>query len=262
MDLGEQAVGTRGPNQVVEVKNDNSGSTATIDSVSITGGGSDDFAFGYDTCSDRALAGGQSCWVGVQLFPGATGPLAAFLDIGSANQTFSVSLTGTGINQPVGPTGPTGGTGTTGSTGTTRRDRYHGIRPVLRARPGQVGPTGDTGPDSAGSMPVDQPGQVRGPPSAGFEKGSRRESVVRDPLPPKLRPAVRASAGSRRFKLKIDAPAVISAGSTATVTATVPKRLRKLLKSKRSGTIRTSLTYTTDQSGRLNQASLKQGLRR
>ena len=147
MDLGGQSVGTRGPNQVVEVLND-SGSIATIDSVGISGPGATSFAVGYDTCDGRTLAGGQSCWIGVNLFPAVTGPLAATVEVESGAQVFQVSVTGTGIPALTGPTGPSGPTGTSGPEGTTgaTEDGDGEVEDRFATNPPNIDePGGDTG---------------------------------------------------------------------------------------------------------------------
>ena len=74
----------------------------------------------------------------------------------------------------------------------------------------------------------------------------------------------RQDGSPRWFRAKVVAQEVVAAGSASIVKAILPGKVRRMVKksSQRSGTVKTSLSYTTSEAGRLTVASLKQGLRR
>ena len=268
MDLGQQPVGTRGPNQVVEVKNGNSGSIATIESVALSGAGAGSFALGYDTCEGRSLAAGQSCWVGLNLFPAVTGPVSASLDVESGGQTFEVALSGEGIPAFAGPTGPSGPIGPTGDTGVTGPIGPTGATGAT----GPSGPTGPTGPRGEADLPSikrAKKGVLRVP-------ASRRVAVARISCPKSActldfasarvtASAIRTADGSpRQFKARVIAPKRVATGSSAAARVVLPGRVWRALRrsARSSGHVTTSLSYETEEGGRLTEAALRQGVRR
>ena len=267
-DLGGQTVGTRGPNQAIEVRNDSGGPAITINDLYFPFSFDPAFAIGYDTCLGRTLMDGQSCWISLNLFPPDEGPQGDTLMVQADGEVASVILTGQGIPDPVGPTGPTGQTGGTGPSG--------GAGPTGPSGPagptGPSGPTGETGTTGEAGVPAIVKAR-----SGALRAGRSRSVPVARVTCPSGRcrlsfasarvsaQGIRERDGSpRRFRARIEAPAAVAAGSAAVVKVILPGRVwKKLKKSKRrSGTVRTSLSYTTSEAGRLTQASLRQGLRR
>ncbi len=266
IDLGDQTVGTRGPNQVVEVRNDSGGPSITINLVYLIPNQGDGVSIGYTTCQDRTLANGQSCWIGLNFKPADPVPTMATLLVYAGGELAEVVVTGNGIPAGVGPTGPTGATGDTGGPGPSGPTGPDGPT----GPSGPVGPTGPHGPAGEATLPGIVPAR----------KGvlrvtkSRQVAVARVTCPEAgcrlTFASVKAAAFGIRnrkgvaahFRVRVKAPRSIPAGSSAVIRATLPKRLWRALKRWKSGKVSSNIVYTSAQSGRTAQVSLEQGLRR
>ena len=101
--FGSGHVGTQSATQVVTVTNStNDGQTATISSVTLSGGNALEFAITADSCTlSNVPANGGSCQVSVAFAPASPGAKAATLTVTSndpVNPTRTVSLSGTGTS--------------------------------------------------------------------------------------------------------------------------------------------------------------------
>jgi hypothetical protein len=111
--MGEQAVGSRGPVQYVEVRNN--GTAMYLTSVSLSN--TDDFQIVDEKdCEGEVLEAMTSCSIGIRLQPTVLGPVSAQLKVETSFGERNVELVGAGITS-LGVTGPTGGTGEAGPTG-------------------------------------------------------------------------------------------------------------------------------------------------
>jgi sugar lactone lactonase YvrE len=234
-DLGDQIAGTTGPVQRLQVRNDNYGSPATIDSVSIAPSGQIQIV-GGNSCQGAQVPGGQSCWIQVRLSPTASGPLSADLTVTSSGQTLTTELTGDGI--PGGPTGPSGPTGTTGS------------RPTGASGPvgstGQRGPTGPVGPRGpAPSVSRVSSGPLR-------VSGAGRVAIARVSCPVRACRVLRAEAtlrsrglsGSVRSReLRVSVRQRIAAGRSGLVRVRLPAGVSR-------GLVRLRLTAISESGAR------------
>jgi sugar lactone lactonase YvrE len=238
-DLGDQFVGTAGPVQRIQVKNDNSGSTATIDSVSVGPGPFE--IVGGNTCQGAKVAPRQSCWIQVRFSPTAPGSAGTTMEVESDGQTLTTSLSGNGVAAgPTGTTGPTGDTGGKGPTGPT------GLT-------GPTGVTGLTGPQGpAPSIVRASRGVLRvfsSKPVALARVSCSLACRITDPVA-----SVRRSGARKASKLKVLAPRRLGAGKAGRIRAKIPGRFRK-------GIVRLRVT-ATDVEGRSTRVRLRQTVRR
>ncbi|MGA7398070.1 MAG: hypothetical protein WBW62_11545, partial [Solirubrobacterales bacterium] len=244
--------------------NGNSGSVATIDSVSLEADPNFTLA-GGNACEGVELAYNDSCFVAVRLTPVAAGPLNADLTITSAGQTIVVTLTGTGVNQVTGPSGLTGSTGPNGTSGGLGATGSTGSE-------GNQGPTGPTGPEG----PVGRtPGKSGGVPSVSkvrrgvLKVGSNgKVKVVRLRCPKSACKVTKATAtvkvrSGKRVKAKVSIKRQISAGGTAVATVRMNRALaRKLMPRRKSGTVKLVIGAVSDKGGRLRRGAITAGISR
>jgi hypothetical protein len=103
-----QPATTAGAVATVTVANPKGGRPLHVGNVSITDG--DDFLVASDACSGATVPRGGSCSIGVRFAPGSAGDKTAALRILSdaAGSPQTVTLTGRGLDAPVGPQGPQG----------------------------------------------------------------------------------------------------------------------------------------------------------
>jgi sugar lactone lactonase YvrE len=246
-DLGDQVTGTVGPVQRVQLKNDNSGTPATIDSVSISP--SDQIQIvGGNGCEGTQIPGGQSCWIQVRLSPGTVGPLSADLTVVSSGQTLTVELTGEGVlGGPTGPSGPTGPTGSRGPTGASGPVGATGQR-------GPPGPAGPRGPAPRVSKVSSGPLRV---PASGAAAIARISCPVRDCRVVRADAILssRSAAGaSRQIDLRVSTPRRIVGGRSGLIRVHVPAKVRR-------GLVRLRLMAFSED-GTRTKALLAQALRR
>ena len=242
-DLGDQVVGTVGPVQRIQVKNDNSGSAATIDSVELASPTPIEIV-GGNSCEGAQIAPRQSCWIQVRFKPTVIGGINVQLNVESGGQNISTFLGTKGI-----AAGPTGGTGSTGSTGETGAS----------GPTGPTGPTGDTGSTGATGPQGPTPMVVRA--SKGVLKVTSSKPValarISCPVACEVKTPVafiRSAGANESLKLKAVAPKRIRAGKTGVVRARVPVRVGR-------GVIRMKVTAVSDQ-GRATRVLLRQAVRR
>jgi hypothetical protein len=167
---------------------------------------------------------------------------------------------------PTGPTGPTGDTGDTGGSGPSGPTGPDGPT----GPSGPVGPTGPAGPPGDATLPA-----IVNAKSGALRVGKSREVAVAKVICPEVEcrlafASVKAAGFAIRnhkgvaplFKARVKAPKTIPADSTAVIRATIPKRVWKALKRKKSGKVSSNIVYTSAQSGRTARVTLEQGLRR
>ena len=242
IELGDQVVGTVGPIQRIQVKNDNSGSTATIDSVQITSSVVE--IVGGNSCEGAQIAPRQSCWIQVRFKPTVVGGINVQLNVVSGGFNISTVLGTNGIAAgPTGGTGPTGATGGTGASGRT----------------GPTGPTGDTGPTGTIGPKGPTPVIVRASKGALRFSTSKPVAVARINCPVacdvKAPVASIRRAGAHKFSnLKVSTPKRIAAGKTGVVRARIPRRIKR-------GVVRLKVTAVSDK-GRATRVVLRQAVRR
>jgi hypothetical protein len=94
-DFGAVSVGTAGPVQTFELRNE-SVEPQTIESASIAGADLGEFQIRSDSCSGAVLDPGAGCAVAVRFAPGATGPKVATLRIHGGGGTSVAQLSGEG----------------------------------------------------------------------------------------------------------------------------------------------------------------------
>lgn len=240
-DLGDQVVGTTGPVQRIQVRNDNSFATATIDSVSVPEGPVE--IVGGNSCEGAEIAPRQSCWIQVRTRPDAVGNFGVSLQVESGGQTISTMLLLKGI-----ATGPTGGSGPTGATGASGPS-------------GPTGPTGGTGPSGpTGSTGPTGPAPVIMRASTGRldVSGRRPVSLARVTCPSTCRlgnavATVRGPDSKKPTRLQVIAPDRVSAGNTARIRVRIPGRARR-------GLLRLTVIATTED--RTTRATIRQAFRR
>jgi hypothetical protein len=256
-------VGTSGPIQRVEVTNANSGSVATIDTVSLEA--DPNFALvGNNACQGVALAYNESCFIAVRLTPTAPGLHDAFLSVTSSGQSLDVLLLGEGIAQVTGPTGPTGATGQTGATGATG--------PTGNAGPtGATGPTGPTGPKGPQGRTPGKPAAI--PTISKVRRGvlradaSGRVTIARfscTGAPCQVtRTSARVNFAGRTMNAAVSVQRRLAARRSAVVKVTVSRKLvRRLARSGRVAEVRLTLVAVSDKGGRLKRSDLKVRVRR
>jgi len=264
-DLGVQAAGTRGPIQRVEITNGNSGSIATIDSVSLPA--DPDFALvGTNTCVGVALEFGDSCFVAVRFKPATAGPHTNTLTVTSAGQEIEIDLLGTGVDLVTGPDGPTGGTGPTGITGETGLTGPSGPD----GGTGPTGPTGATGPTGKGpgsglAMPrIKKAG--KGPLKVGKD---RRVAAVRVTCPDVA--SCRITKGSANVHSRkggkgsatVQYGPQFAAGTSGVVKLRLPGEIyRGLVKGRKSGSASVTLSVVTDEGARVKRINTRVALKR
>jgi streptogramin lyase len=261
--LGTQLVGTSGPIQRIEITNGNSGSIATIDTVSLEA--DPNFALvGNNACQGVSLAFNESCFIAVRLTPAGSGLHDATLTVASSGQLLEVLLLGEGIAQLTGPTGPTGATGATGGTGAT-------------GPTGNVGPTGATGP-AGPTGPKGPRGRTPGRSGAIPTVARIRAGVLR--LKPSGRVAIarfrcsaapcrvtgtsaRVSFSGRTTKAGVSVRRKLAARRSSLVEVSLNRALvRKLARSGRTAKVRLSLSAVSDKGGRLKRGNLTVRVRR
>jgi hypothetical protein len=94
-DFGHQALGTRSAPQAFAVRNEGGGPLA-LDTATIAGADSDQFAISADACTGMTLAPGGQCMIEVRFVPDSSGPKAAVLRVGGDGGPLKASLSGTG----------------------------------------------------------------------------------------------------------------------------------------------------------------------
>jgi Abnormal spindle-like microcephaly-assoc'd, ASPM-SPD-2-Hydin len=98
-DFGPVAVGTPGPVQVFQLRNESADPYA-VDSVSLKGADLAEFSIRSDECSEAVLEPGESCAVAVRFAPGSAGAAAATLRLRGAAGTITAALSGEGRAAP------------------------------------------------------------------------------------------------------------------------------------------------------------------
>lgn len=189
---------------------------------------------------ETTLAFGQSCEIEIEFTPAASGERTGQMGLLTNVGTITVDLMGTGL---IGVTGETGSTGATGSTGPTGGTGPSGPTGGTGATgpfgpTGPSGPTGDKGPKGpnrpapAASIPRirKQPGPVR--------MTSNGRIVLAKVTCPRdacrvTRFAAKIEFHDGTFKLATGLPGRIAAGSSRTLTATVPRWLRPAVRNAR-----------------------------
>lgn len=122
-DFGSVAVGTAGPVQSFQLRNE-SGEAQTIGQSVLTGPDLGEFQIRSDECSEAVLEPGGSCTVAVRFAPEAAGPKTATLRLRSPAGTTVARLGGEGAAPAVSTTGASAGA-------------HHGrVTLSLRSRPG------------------------------------------------------------------------------------------------------------------------------
>ncbi len=240
-DLGDQVVGTTGPVQRIQVRNDNSFATATIDAVSVPEGPIE--IVGGNSCEGAEIAPRQSCWIQVRQRPTAVGNFEVSLQVESRGQTVSTVLIARGVLS-----GPTGGSGPTGATG-------------LSGSSGPTGPTGDTGPSGpAGPTGPTGPAPAIVKASKGrLEVYGRRPVTLARIICPftcRLRntvATVRGPGSKKPMRLQVIAPDRVPAGNTARIKVRIPARAQR-------GLLR--LTVIAAAEDRTTRATIRQAFRR
>ena len=263
-DLGTQLVDTTGPIQRIEITNGNSGSVATIDSVSLEA--DPNFALGgNNACQGVDLAYSDSCFIAVRMTPTTAGLHDADLTITSAGQTIVVNLTGTGVNQTTGPSGPTGDSGPNGATGGSGA-------PGSTGSEGNQGPTGPTGPKGPQGRTRGKSGGV--PSVSKVRSGVLRVSGAGKVKVAKLRcpksackvtkAAATVKVGSgKRVKAKVSIKRRIPAGGSAVATVKMNRALAHRLKpGRKSGTVKLHIAAVSDKGGRLRRGAITAGISR
>lgn len=94
-DFGSVAVGTAGPTQTFQLRNE-SGSPQAIESAVLAGPDLGEFQIRADECAEAVLPSGGSCAVSVRFAPGASGPKAATLRLRGPGLATVADLTGEG----------------------------------------------------------------------------------------------------------------------------------------------------------------------
>jgi hypothetical protein len=94
-DFGSVAVGSAGPSQTFELRNE-SIDPQTIDSATLAGADLGDFGLRSDECSETVLAPGAACAVAVRFELGSTGPKTATLRLRGTGGTTVARLDGEG----------------------------------------------------------------------------------------------------------------------------------------------------------------------
>jgi hypothetical protein len=99
-DFGSVAVGSDGPTQTFQLRNE-SVEAQTIDAATLAGAGLGDFELRSDECSETVLAPGAACAVAVRFDPGSIGPKAATLRLRGTGGTTVARLDGEGTGAVV-----------------------------------------------------------------------------------------------------------------------------------------------------------------
>jgi hypothetical protein len=94
-DFGSVAVGSAGPTQTFELRNE-SLEAQTIDSATLSGADLGDFQLRSDECSETVLAPGAACAVAVRFDPGSSGSKTATLRLRGTGGTTVARLDGEG----------------------------------------------------------------------------------------------------------------------------------------------------------------------
>jgi hypothetical protein len=99
-DFGSVAVGSAGPTQTFELRNE-SLEPQTIDSATLAGADLGDFQLRSDECSETVLAAGATCAVAARFDPGSIGPKTATLRLRGTGGTTVAQLAGEGTGTVV-----------------------------------------------------------------------------------------------------------------------------------------------------------------
>ncbi|GAA1772369.1 hypothetical protein GCM10009712_20490 [Pseudarthrobacter sulfonivorans] len=97
-NFGEQAAGTTGTPQTVQLTNAGTG-PLIVNKVAVTGANADAFTTGSNTCSGAVLYPGTSCAIGITFAPQSVGPFLAEAEIvtNASDSPHKIRLSGTGV---------------------------------------------------------------------------------------------------------------------------------------------------------------------
>jgi len=222
---------------------------------------------------------------------GPTGPTGETGAIGATGPTGPTGSTGaTGTTGSTGQTGPTGGTGATGSTGETGPTGATGptgeVGPTgTTGATGETGPTGDTGPtgevgptgETGPSGPTGPTGPTgKSPVIPAVAKigkdvvrvnSSRTIAMVKVSCPASQCGVTKALASVRTRKLGRFTNATVKAPKTFSgsvrVSVRISEKVRQtLLRNRKSGVAKLSISVTSEDGGRLTRDGVRVGLMR
>ena len=249
----------------VEVTNVGSQTLNISGPAAITGIDASNFNVLENDCAGASLGFGEACEVELSFSPESTGDYTAQLELDSnAPGPLETELTGRGISGSTGPTGPTGLTGLTGQTGETGSTGYTG--PTGSGPTGPTGPSGPTG--NTGPQGPDQPAPASTIPRITKSKGpvkmkaNGRLVLAKVTCPRESCRVARFTAtiklGTRTVELRTAIPASIPAGESRKLTATVPAKIRRAVRTAKPRAIaRFGVTAVSQSKGRVQRPEMK-----